>query len=83
LTSEDPIAWRVSWTFWQGYSATKKKSKPQHRDFRTRDEAEAHKHDLIGRYTAVTACVSPRFIAPRELEQQYAGRQRNIAEQAN
>ena len=82
LVSEEPIAWRTSWVFWQGYSATKKKSKPEHRDFSTRTEAEAHKEDLISRHTAVTACVSPRFIAPQKREQRCAEQQENVAKTA-
>jgi hypothetical protein len=83
-TSEGPIAWRVSWVFWQGYNSTTKtrKTKPEHKDFPTREEAEAHKEALISRYTGVTACVSPQFITAQAREKEYAGRQNNIAKAA-
>jgi hypothetical protein len=84
LSSDGPIAWRVSWVFWQGYSSSTKsrKTKPEHKDFLTREEAEAYKVSLISRYTSVTACVSPLYITAPAREREYAGRQDNIAKTA-
>ena len=84
LISEGPVAWRVSWTYWLGYNSTskKRKSNPEHKDFLTREGAEAYKQDLLKRYTSATACISPQFITAQAREKEYSQRQGNIAKSA-
>jgi hypothetical protein len=77
-TSDGPVAWRLSWSFWLGYATKTRKSKPEHLDFTSREGAEAAKADLIRRYTAVVACVSPVHVAAPIREREYAARQEKI-----
>jgi hypothetical protein len=77
-TSDGPVAWRLSWSYWLGYATKTRKSKPEHLDFTSREGAEAAKAHLIRRYTAVVACISPVHVAATIRERGYAAKQEKI-----
>jgi hypothetical protein len=62
-TSDGPIAWRLSWSFWLGYATKTRKSRPEHLDFTSREGAEAAKAHLARRYASVVACITPVFVS--------------------
>jgi hypothetical protein len=79
-TSDSPIAWRLSWSFWLGYATETRKSKPEHLDFTSREGAEAAKAHLARRHASVVACVGSCFVSPSRREREYAALQQKLAE---
>jgi hypothetical protein len=63
FTSDGPIAWRLSWSFWLGYATKTRKSRPEHLDFTSREGAEAAKAHLARRHASVVACITPVFVS--------------------